>query len=130
MDDFSLNLKRGDDRVLVLTATYPEAIPEQEIQAGDVFSLAGKDIWVTAKRNIHDSDIDAVFQKTVGDGITLRPSPNEHIADVSIDAADTVDLPYGDITLICDAQVKTQDDKTWTIASGTILVSPDITRAS
>lgn len=130
MSDFSLQLKHGDDRVLILTATYPEAISEQDIAAGDPFPLTNKELWVTAKRSERDSDEDAVFQKTTADGITIRANPNEHIAEVAIDAADTASLPYGTITLVCDAQVKTEDDKTWTMASGKIVVSPDVTRST
>lgn len=129
MADFDLEIRRGDDRVIVVTATYPEAIPDQDVEQGDPYPLTGKDMWVTGKLGLLDDDAEAVFQKTNGAGITVRGSPEEHIAEVRLIAADTADLPGSETHLVCDAQVKTEDNEIWTIAFGTLTVLPDVTQA-
>jgi hypothetical protein len=118
---------RGDDRTIRITATYPEAIPEQDIEADDPYPLDGVDLYFTAKYKTSASDEDAVFQKTSDDGITVRASPNEHIADIQITAEDTEAMVKGK-TLVCDVQV--MGPQTWTIWKGLLPVYEDVTRAT
>lgn len=125
------SMTRGDDRTIKITATYPEAIPESGIAAGDPYPLGDKQIWFTAKyrtRGVPDSD--AVFQKTsdlAPGGITVRANPNDHIADVDIDPEDTADMPKA-ATLICDVQAK--GAATWTVWKGYLPIVEDVTRAT
>jgi hypothetical protein len=131
MPDFYLVMTRGDDRVATVTAAFPEAIPAQDVAAGDPYPLVGKTVWFTAKRRASDADADAVFQKkTGGGGITVRPSPDEHVAEVEIDAADTAGVSSSGETLFCDVQTKNEDGKVWTVARGHLEVSSDLTRST
>ena len=118
---------RGDDRTIRITATYPEAIPEQGIEVDDPYPLDGVDLFFTAKYKTSFADEDAVFQKTSDDGITVRDSPNEHIADIQITAEDTEAMVKGK-TLVCDVQV--MGAQTWTIWKGYLPVYEDVTRAT
>ena len=118
---------RGDDRTIRITATYPEAIPEQGIEVDDPYPLDGVDLYFTAKYKTSFPDADAVFQKTSDDGITVRDSPNEHIADIQITAEDTEAMVKGK-TLVCDVQV--MGPQTWTIWKGYLPVYEDVTRAT
>lgn len=118
---------RGDDRTIKITATYPEAIPDQDIEAGDPFSLDGLELFFTAKHKTVETDAEAVFQKTSEDGITVREAPNNHIADIQIAAEDTETMEKGK-TLICDVQA--MGSQTWTIWKGYLPVYDDVTRAT
>jgi hypothetical protein len=118
---------RGDDRTIKITATYPEAIPDQDIEAGDPYPLGGLTLYFTAKFTAASVDEDALFQKTSTDGITVRASPNDHIADVEITAEDTEMMEEGS-TLICDVQA--MGAQTWTIWKGYLPVYEDVTRAT
>ena len=120
-------IHRGDDRTIRITATYPEAIPEQGIEVDDPYPLDGADLYFTAKYKTRDLDAEAVFQKTSDDGITVREPPNEHICDVQIAAEDTEGMERGK-TLVCDVQV--MGPQTWTIWKGYLPVYEDVTRAT
>jgi hypothetical protein len=118
---------RGDDRAITVTATYPEAIPEQDIEAGDPYPLDGVTLYFTAKYTTKFSDEEAVFQKTSEDGITVRAAPNDHIADIQIAAEDTEGMAKGK-TLVCDVQA--MGTQTWTIWKGLLPVYEDVTRVT
>jgi hypothetical protein len=115
-------IKRGDDRSLTITATYPA----DHANAGDPYDLTGdKVVWFTAKRHLSDADEDAVILKETGEGISVLSPTNT--ARVQIDAADTVGLPDQEIVLQFDVQVK-DGTEVITIADGTLSVLPDVTR--
>lgn len=118
---------RGDDATITIIATYPADIPEQGITAGDPYSLAGKQMWFTAKHKVAEDDTAAEFQKTDGDGITARDAPDDHICDVEVVPTDTADMTKG-ATLVCDLQVK--GVKTWTVWKGTLPIYADVTRST
>jgi hypothetical protein len=131
LQEFAHTFARGDDRTLRGTATYPEAIPEQDIEAGDPYPLTGLSVWFTAKHDFSDADEDAVIYATSapGGGITVRPAPDAHVFDVEINGEDTQDLPNRDVVLHCGAQVRTGSGQVWTIARGIIVIEPDPTLA-
>lgn len=120
------SIYRGDDATITITATYPADIPEQGISAGDPYSLAGKQMWFTAKHKTREDDASAEFQKTDENGITARDAPNDHICDVEVVPSDTADMTRG-ATLVCDLQVK--GVKTWTVWKGNLPIYEDVTRS-
>lgn len=122
-------ITRGDGRTLTITATYPEAIPGQNIAAGNPYPLTGKTIWFTAKRRISDADADAVISKKTGAGIEVLAGQTNK-ARITINATDTDDLPDQTVTLACDVQVKEPGKDPWTVAEGRLRVRPDVTRAT
>lgn len=124
----NLTMYRGNDRRILATATYPEDIPDEEITAGDPFPLTGKTVWFTVKKQYSDIDEDALFQKSTEDGITIRAEPNDNIAEITIDRADTEGI-YQDSIFHYDLQTKNEDDKVWTIAEGQLTVEASVTRA-
>lgn len=123
-----LKLYRGNDRRILAVATYPEDIPDEDITAGDPFPLSGKTVWFTVKRLYSDIDEDALFQKSTEDnGITIRADPDNNVAEITIDRADTEGI-YQDSTFHYDLQTKNEDEKVWTIAEGTLTVEASVTR--
>lgn len=115
MTDFALTIYRGDGRELEVTLT------------GVDLPLTGEeDLWFTAKATTDDADSAAAFQKRMGDGITVKDAA-AGTCTVKIDAADT-DTISKITTLLCDVQLVTSSDPL-TLASGTILVRPDVTRS-
>lgn len=124
-------MDRGDGRTIKITATYREAIPEQNIGVGDPFPLNDKTVYFTAKRKYSEpDDTTAIFKKTTGGGgITVRSSPNNHIADVSVVKADTEALERA-TTLACDCRAKAAGADPITVAKGTLTVSLNATRTT
>lgn len=122
-----LTLYRGNDRVILATATFPEAIVDQGIEAGDPFPLTGKTVWFTVKRLYSDTDEEALFQKSTEDGITIREAPDDNVAEITIDRADTADI-YKDTEFHYDLQTKNEDGKVWTTAEGKLKVEASVTR--
>lgn len=126
MAEFNHRMKRGDDRVLRVTATYPEDIPPT-IVAGDPYPLKGKMVFFTAKRTVVEPDADAIIRKQTGAGIEVDAT-NTNIARVVIDKADTVVLGTREVSLVCDVQVVNESGKTFTVADGYLAVAPDVTQ--
>ena len=110
---------RGDSRLLSFTVTK---------QNGDVLNLTAAKIWMTAKYNFTDTDLQAVFQKTTdpGGGITI-PQPTLGTVEIQIDPIDTSTLPAKNIILFFDVQIKTSDQQIFTILSGKMTIIPDVT---
>lgn len=116
MTDFAFTIQRGDTREIELTLS------------GVATPLTGDEkLWFTAKLRDSDTDADAVFQKTMGDGIAVKDA-DAAVCTVQIDAADT-DALARQTRLLCDVQLAVGSDVT-TLASGAITVKPDITRST
>lgn len=127
-NDFNLEMDRGDTRTIVVTATYPEAIPEQTIAVGDPLPLGDKTVYFTAKPSLTaDDDSLALFKKTTGTGITVRSDPDDNICDVEIDTADTESVKNTK-TFYCDCRVADGVGNLWTVAKGKLAVGENITR--
>ncbi len=109
MTDFTIT--RGDDRVLAGVATQ---------------QLTDAILFFTAKVNRHDTDDQAVITKELDAGIEIVDE-NAGTFEVTIDAADTDDLDTP-LLLLWDLQGIDSIDKVRTLASGRLLVQPDITR--
>ena len=126
---FELSMTRGDSRTLRVMATWPEDVPEAGATEGDPFPLSGKLLIFTAKTSTRLPDDDATFQKRsdgASPGIVVGSPTNT--AAIEIETADTDSLEQAK-TLVCDLQVIDGTD-IWTVASGTLRVNVDVTRAT
>lgn len=119
-------ITHGDSRRLRVTATYPEAVPDTPIVAGDPFPLTGHTCRFTARLRITDET--AVFVKSTAVGIAIL-TPN-NIAEIAILPTDTLGLPITNstINLRCDFEVTTSSGEVWTLWEGELPVKPGITR--
>lgn len=115
MANLNLAAVRGD------TETYELALTN----GAGALDLTDADITFTVKRRLDDDDLDAVIQKTVGDGITITGA-TEGEATLVIDPVDTADLPSHAVRLYYDLQV-TVDGQTKTPLQGRLTVRPDVT---
>ena len=122
MEEFNERMTRGNDRVLIVRASYPEAIPDKNIVKGDPYPLADRDVRFYAMRS-WAADAEGFFEKSSGasGGITVRSPPRDHEAEVEIARADTLDFE-NDTTLFCRVDVLTAANDWWTIAKGSIYV--------
>lgn len=121
----STNLKmvRGDTKVVRVT------IDHSTLGAGGV---TGFSFWFTAKNDIADADADAVVQKLPNNFtvVTEGDASTDAVVTCKIVPDDTADLPAFDVPLAYDIQAEDGAGNVTTIASGTLTVSPDVTRAS
>jgi len=111
-----LNMVRGDRAVFELAIR--DAV-------GDALSLAGKELYFTAKTAVSDLDADAVIVKAIATGIVVTDEAGG-IAEVTIDPADTEDLT-AETTLVYDVEMRdpvTSDVAT--VVLGTLIVVPDV----
>ena len=105
-----LSIYRGDDRTLTITASA---------------SLTDSEVTFTAKRSKRDADEDAVIQKTTGAGVEIGDP--DTTAEVTIDAADTMDLEP--VALYWDVQVVDGTGSVRTVAAGRLVIKADVTRS-
>jgi hypothetical protein len=117
MSNFTMT--RGDSATFSGTVTL----------GGDPYDLSGAaHMWFTAKNKYVDSDEDAVFQKTLDDGITVV-SPTAGLYSVAIVPADTEDVPKAKTILVWDVQIEDSEGNIYTMASGKLVINPDVTDA-
>jgi hypothetical protein len=107
---------RGDGEIYLLTMTEDDA----------PLDLTDAEMWMTAKRHIRDADADAIFQKTVGDGITITDAEGG-LATVELIPGDTSDLAARTVRLVYDVQVKLVSGRIVTPLKGRLTVEPDVT---
>jgi hypothetical protein len=115
--NYALEIMRGDTRTLNVAVVDATGLAQ---------NLTGWSLWFTAKAQTTDAD-PGVFQKTIGSGITVA-SPTTGTAVVTLAPADTSGLT-GDATLFTDLQGKDGSAAIVTLASGTLTVRADATRA-
>lgn len=112
-----MEMTRGDDRKIVMEAVYPEDVVEAGVAAGDPYPLDGATVWFTA-----ESPQSTIAKKS---GAGIETSGN--LATILIDATDTESLA-GPTTYQWDFQIRTAGGKIHTLAKGSLVVRPDITR--
>lgn len=117
MNDF-LTMVRGDSASWLLSATLN----------GAPYNVAGCLIWFSGKRSVADGDVDAVFMKTLGGGVTVTDAANG-LVTVTLSPTDTETLPSSRVILDWDLQVKTAGGAIYTVALGKLTVFPDVTRS-
>ena len=116
MADFTM--KRGDTLPINHTVT----------DGGAAVNLTGKSLRFMAKRSVADADSAAVITKTIGSGITVT-NPTGGLAQTLISPADTTGLPAIAQLLQWDLQM-VDGSNVYTLESGTLLVSPDVSVTS
>lgn len=117
MSEFAITAKRGDTIELSVTVT----------RSGAAVDLTDADLTFTAKRRYSDADADAVVQKTLGDGIAVVGDAEDGEILVTLDPEDTDSLTRQTV-LLCDVQLVESDGRVTTVASGTLTITPDVTR--
>ena len=116
-----LSMMRGDSK------TYTFALTDAD---GDALDLAAASVWFTAKRRLSDADDDAVFNLSVGTGITIGTPASGGEVTVDLPAANTTALPDRRTELRYDLQVKLAGGEAQTALYGTLAVYPDVTLAT
>lgn len=101
--------------------------------SGAAVDLTGGKLIFTVKKALSDADVDAVAQKSwdagTPHGITVT-TPGNGIAITTIDPSDTAGLD-APVTLFWDLQYETTGAaQVYTVDSGTLLVTPDVTRST
>lgn len=118
-----IRMARGDSDILELRITKED---------GSALDPPGltifEDARFTAKRRISDPDTDAVIAVSLGQGLEID-SEDDDLFLIEVAAADTDDLPDRISRLVWDVQV-TDEIGPHTIASGTLIVVPDVSRSS
>lgn len=116
-EHFSEGLKmyRGD--------TYQRAF--LVIQDGQYYDLTNKDIRMTFKWTLSDTDGDAVMTKTLDNGGITINSYSGGEFQLNIEPADTSSLPAYRVDLWYDAQITDENGKVYTVAYGRFTILPD-----
>lgn len=116
-----LTMTRGDARTMSVPMTLEGVAWEIPV---------GATVRFTAKRKTSDLDGAAVITKTTGSGITAVAD----VATITIAPADTDALAAATVntTLHYDVQVTGAASSfgPWTVASGRLIVEPDVSRAA
>lgn len=120
MRKVDLMVKRGDTAVFNVAAVD---------NTGVAISIAGAAFWFTVKNSVTDPDPSKVFQKTLGDGITIISATAGQLR-VTVAPTDTSALPSENVPMIYDLQMKDNTNAIWTINEGAFMVTPDVTRAT
>lgn len=94
--------------------------------SGEPYSLALCSLWFTAKYRYTDDDETAVFQKTIGDGITVT-NPTAGLFIVEIVPDDTEPVAKARTILVWDLQLMDGSGKIYTLNSGNLIINPDVT---
>jgi hypothetical protein len=114
----NLTMTRGDTRTFTVTVTNPD---------GSVYDLTGCEVWFSARLAPGVSPY--VFMKQTGNGVII-PDPLLGVANVKVEPADTLSLPYAESILWWDAQIKSATGDLFTVDNGRLIVAPDITTES
>jgi hypothetical protein len=118
----NLKMKRGDTKLVQVTTTSTLTSS----------GLTGYKFWFTAKNAFTDADASAVIKKLTADFTVVQNgnATTPGIVTCKIDPADTASLPHFDSTLLYDVQFEDSDGNVTTVASGTLTVQVDVTKAS
>lgn len=125
----TLTMTRGDTKTVTETIQPKDALGNQVLGAN---GIAGWSFWMTAKYDAGDADSAAVFQK-VPINWTANTNGNQTTAGVAtctLNPSDTSALPPYQVTLVYDVQAKDTSGNIFTIDSGTLTVTPDVTIAT
>lgn len=110
---------RGDTRLIRFQVVNDET-------GEAVGTIAGWDFLATAKAAHGDTDEDALFQLSLGDGIEVIDDP-ESIIEITISPADTAASTGRTAKYYLDVQAIDTDMKTWTLGAGRLTVRADVT---
>lgn len=115
----NFTMTRGDSASFSVSVTL----------GGVPFDLSSCSLWFTAKNKFTDPDVNAIFQKTIGNGIIVTNGV-QGLATINLLPADTSVLGLIKTILFWDLQLKDSLNNIYTINSGNLIVSPDVTQAS
>lgn len=123
MDLTNIEIVRGDTYTFVT----------QVARSGVPVVLTGSQLYFTVKNRVTDTDVSALFQKTLSNGIVLLDQgTNPGECQVTIAPADTAglgltsDLPF---VAVYDLQLREPSTRVTTVMRGAFIVHPDVTRA-
>jgi hypothetical protein len=120
-----IEMTRGDSATFDLTLIEPDPDPDPV-----PLNLTGCDLRFTAKYSPDDTDAQAVFSVTNGVGDAISSAvPASGVALIELSPSHTSSMPQG-ARLYYDVQIKKQNSKTYTVASGRLNVRADITRTT
>jgi hypothetical protein len=111
-----LTMVRGD------TPTWKFACKQKD---GSPLPLSSGKLFFTAKSSTRQPDIAAAFQKKLTSGITVTDA-NAGLCSVELSSADTASL-YAPSILHWDLQYVTTGNKVYTLATGDLHISADVT---
>lgn len=118
MSTINISCFRGDTKTWAVTVTQDES----------PIDLTGATLTMSARRSFAETGY--VFQRTSapGGGITIDPDQvtNRGKAVIKLATSSTSSLPPDETVLRYDIQVVTADGDQWTVASGTLTVTPDV----
>lgn len=118
----ALTMKRGD------TLKFKTIVRIDDV----VVDITGWKVWYTVKQSYAELDANATFRADTTDAtgaVAITNGPAGEIT-VKMPPSATFGMADTDVTLYYDVQVKNLDDEVSTVDSGTIVVSPDVTRAT
>src|SRR5690242_14420560 len=103
-------------------------------RSGNAVDLTGATFKVTGRHTPDESsDLTAIFQKTIGSGVTVTSAAGGTIR-VQLDPADTANLSVSLSTyekiIYVDVQMVESDGTVSTVARGTLTIVSDITRTN
>lgn len=111
---------RGDTPTFRITATD---------ERGQPYALTGHSIWVTCKRSKSDVDGSAIFQLTVGSGVTINAAPDAHTADC-VPASGATSGLTSDINAFLGVRIRTPGARVYTIFEGVLPIVAGTTQAT
>lgn len=115
-------MRRGDDRTVRVTATWPEDVPELGVSEGDPYDLTGKRVSFEGRFSRDEEDPFLLKTTDVGGGVEVRPAPAENVCLVEITSDDTKTLGRS-ITFKVDVRVFDPTANTrWTVARGDLWI--------
>lgn len=119
--DFTFEMWRGDTEVF--SATVYQGTPATPV------NITGASLKFTAKQDLSDPDVDAVFQRaTGGNGITITDGPAGE-CEIALISANTSGLSVPTLCY-CDLQLVDGSGNVSTTATGTLLIKVDVTQAN
>lgn len=93
---------------------------------GNPVDITGWSLVMTAKWDIRDPDSAAVFQRTIGNGITVTSAVDGEFT-VTIASSNTSGLPLHRTVLPFDIQATDGSGNKYTILYGNLVIDPDVT---
>jgi len=114
--DFSFEMWRGDTEVFDAAVTV----------SGIAIDITGCSLRFTAKRNLNDTDAEAVFQVTTASGGIVITNGPAGLAEITVSSADTAPVTQA-IKCYCDLQLVDTFNNVSTTATGTLLIKLDVT---
>ncbi|HEY3320889.1 MAG TPA: hypothetical protein VGP72_10530 [Planctomycetota bacterium] len=113
-----LTWTRGDTLAISITVT----------DGAEPINLASAHAIMTAKANIADADENALFQIDDTGGDITFPTPEAGEMVVTVPPEATKDLADDKLAGVYDVQVTLQDGSVYTVLSGALTLSADVTR--